>query len=267
MNIIKSVAKNTFIEAIRDRVLLSLLLFVLLLILSSFFLGELSAEQHNKIMKDIGLSAISVIGIVITIFLGMGLVYKEIEKKTIYNIFSKPINRYEFIIGKYIGLAFTIFVVTVLMSFILFVFLYLSTLGNEEFVRFYYGGLYHLEFIKAVYFQYLEFLVIIGLVLLFSSFTSPILTVLFTFFSVLIGRISSDLRLLTEDVGNSAVGVVTEVIYRIIPNLEKFDVRAEVVYGGEISSSLFMLTTIYAIIYSSVLVIASIIVFQKKQFK
>ena len=104
MNRVISVAHNTFIEAIRDRVLYSLVIFAVLMILSSLIIGTISGEQYNKIVKDLGLTAISIIGIMLSIFLGMGLVYKEIEKKTVYNIFSKPIRRYEFILGKYLAL-------------------------------------------------------------------------------------------------------------------------------------------------------------------
>src|SRR3990172_2018367 len=86
---------NTLSEAIRDRVLFSLILFAFVMILSSLIFAGISAEQYNKIVKDLGLTAISLIGIMISIFLGMGLVNKEIEKKTVYNIFSKPIRRYE----------------------------------------------------------------------------------------------------------------------------------------------------------------------------
>lgn len=267
MRKIFTVAHNTFLEAIRDRVLLTLVVFILILICSSFVLGDISAEQHNKIVKDIGLSSISIIGVMISIFIGMGLVYKEIDKKTVYNIFSKPIYRYEFIIGKYMGLVFTLFIITLFMSLILFIFLYISTIGKISFIEFYYGGLHYPEFVKALYFQFLEFLTIIGLVLLFSSFTSPILTVLLTFLLFIIGRFSSDLKLFAQEGNNIISSLFAETLYRIIPNLEKFDVRAEAVYGGEISLSLIILTTFYSIIYSSILVLLSIIIFQRKQFK
>src|SRR3989304_2739507 len=168
MKRIWSVAHNTFIEAIRDRVLFSLILFAFVMILSSLIFASISAEQYNKIVKDLGLTAISLIGIMISIFLGMGLVYKEIEKKTVYNIFSKPIRRYEFIVGKYLGLSFTLLVNTAAMAFLLFLFA--------------------------------------------------------------IGRFSSDIRLLAEQVKQPVVGIITEITYMLIPTREKFDVRREAVY-------------------------------------
>jgi len=120
MNKIWVIALNTFLEARRDRVLYSLIIFAVIVILSSLVFSTISAEQYNKIVKDFGLTAISLFGVLISIFLGTGLVYKEIEKNTVYNIFSKPIERYQFILGKYLGLAITILVITLFMSLIVF---------------------------------------------------------------------------------------------------------------------------------------------------
>lgn len=267
MERIWSVAHNTFIEAKRDRVLYSLVLFAFLMILSSLVFASISAEQYNKIVKDLGLTAISLIGIMISVFLGMGLVYKEIEKKTVYNIFSKPIRRYEFVLGKYLGLAFTLLVNTAAMGSILFLIVFYIEMRHGDFIKFYYGGHYFGEFFKAVYFEYLEFLVIIGIALLFSSFTTPIMTVLFTFLLFAVGRFSSDVKLFAEQVKDPIVGLVTEIIYRIIPNLEKFNVRSEAVYGGNLSSELIVYTTVYALIYITVLLVLSIIIFERREFK
>lgn len=267
MKRIWSVAHNTFIEAIRDRVLFSLILFAFVMILSSLIFASISAEQYNKIVKDLGLTAISLIGIMISIFLGMGLVYKEIEKKTVYNIFSKPIRRYEFILGKYLGLSFTLLVNTAAMAFILFLLVLYTEMRYAGLIKYYYGGHYYAEFFKAVYFEYLEFIVVIGVALVFSSFTTPVMSVLFTFFLFAIGRFSSDIRLLAEQVKNPVVGFLTEVIYRVIPNLEKFDVRREAVYGGSVSAELILYTTAYAILYILALLVLSIIIFEKREFK
>ncbi|MGH7900931.1 MAG: ABC transporter permease [Thermodesulfobacteriota bacterium] len=267
MKRIWTVANNTFREAIRDRVLYSLILFAILMILSSLVLAGISAEQYNKIVKDLGLTVISLIGVIISVFLGMGLVYKEIEKKTVYNIFSKPIRRYEFILGKYLGLAFTILLNTIAMAFILFLIVLYTEYRHEGIIRYYYGGLYFIEFFEAIYFEYLEFLVIIGIALLFSSFTTPVMTLLFTILLFAVGRFSSDIRLFAEQVKNPLAKYVTEFIYSVVPNLEKFDIRSEAVYGGIISFELMAYTTIYAVIFSIVLVILSIIIFQRREFK
>jgi ABC-type transport system involved in multi-copper enzyme maturation permease subunit len=267
MNRIWSVAHNTFIEAVRDRVLYSLILFAFLMILSSLILASISAEQYNKIVKDLGLTAISLIGIMIAVFLGMGLVYKEIEKKTVYNIFSKPIRRYEFVFGKYLGLAFTLLINTLAMAVILFLLVLYIEIRHGDFIKFYYGGPHYGEFFKAVYFTYLEFLIIIGVALVFSSFTTPIMTVLFTFLTVAIGRFSSDLKLFAEQVQTPVTRLVAEFIYTVMPNLEKFDVRHEAVYGGNINLELVFYTTVYAALYTLALLVLSIIIFEKREFK
>jgi len=267
MRRILSVAHNTFIEAIRDRVLYSLILFAVLMILSSLVFASISAEQYNKIVKDLGLTAISVIGILISVFLGIGLVYKEVEKKTVYNIFSKPVKRFEFIIGKYLGLAVTLFVITAGMAFILFILVVYIEIKYEGLINFYYGGHFYAEFFNAVYFEYLEFLVVIGIALVFSSFTTPVMSALFTFFLIAIGRFSSDIRLFAEEIKSPVSGFLSEVLYRVIPNLEKFNVRSEAVYGNVIDPGLIVYTTVYAVIYTAALLLLSIIIFERKEFK
>ncbi len=267
MHRIYSVARNTFIEAIRDRVLYSLVLFAVVMILSTLIFASISAEQYNKIVKDLGLTAISLIGVLLSVFLGVGLVYKEVEKKTVYNIFSKPVRRYEFILGKYLGLATTLLIVTIGMALILFLLVLYTEFKHAGLIKFYYGGHYYAEFFKAVYFQYLEFLVVIGIAMLFSSFTTPVLSILFTLFLFAIGRFSSDVRLFAEEVKNPATAVMSEFIYRVIPNLEKFDVRSEAVYGGVVSLPLFLNTTAYALIYVAALIILATVIFQRKEFK
>lgn len=267
MRKIWSVAHNTFIEAVRDRVLYSLILFAFLMILSSLVFASISAEQYNKIVKDLGLTVISLIGIMISVFLGMGLVYKEIEKKTVYNIFSKPIHRYEFILGKYLGLAFTLLVNTASMAIILFLLVLYTEIRYGDLIRVYYGGHYFAEFFKAVYFEYLEFLIIIGIALVFSSFTTPVMTVLLTFFLFAIGRFSSDINLFAEEIKTPAAAVLAGIIYRVIPNLEKFDVRREAVYGGNVSFDLILYTTAYAVLYVMALLVLSVMIFEKREFK
>src|SRR5947209_15453568 len=111
-----AITRNAFREAVRDRVLYNLVLFVLLLTAGAIFLGELSAAQETKIIIDMGLSAMLLFGAFISIFVGVGLVYKEIERRTIYAIFAKPVGRGEFLVGKYLGLCLTLFVNVLVMG-------------------------------------------------------------------------------------------------------------------------------------------------------
>src|SRR4026209_185099 len=105
---IGAIARNAFREAVRDRVLYNLVLFVLLLRAAAIFIGELSGRQERKIIVDLGLSAMLLFGVFISIFVGVGLVYKEIERRTLYTIFAKPVGRSEFLLGKYLGLCATL---------------------------------------------------------------------------------------------------------------------------------------------------------------
>ena len=261
------VALNTFLEARRDKVLYTLVLFSVIMILSSLVFGTISAEQHNKIVKDFGLTAISIFGVMISIFLGTGLVYKEIEKKTVYNIFSKPLERYQFIVGKYLGLALTLLVITALMCLILFIIILAIELPKSDSIKFYYGGHYFKEFFIAVYFEYLEFLIIIGFALALSCFTSPMLAILLSLLIFTAGRFSADIRLFSDEVKNPIASIFSEFVYRTIPNLEKFNFRSEAVYGSEITTNLIFNTTIYALIFILVLLLLSSLIFQRKEFK
>ncbi len=267
MKKIVTIAGNTFKEAIRDRILYSLILFAILMIASSLVFSTISAQQYNKIVRDLGLTSISLFGILISLFLGMGLVNKEIEKKTVYNIFSKPVKRFEFIIGKYVGLAFTLFVITVSMSVILFLIVFYVEFRNAEFISHYYGGLYYKELFIAVFFQYLEFLIVVGIALVFSSFTTPVLAALMSFLFFAVGRFSSDIKLLSENTESPIVKTFTEIIYRVIPNLEKFDFRSEAVYGGDVSASLVFYTTGYCSLYVLILLLLAITIFERREFK
>jgi len=267
MNKILVIALNTFREARRDRILYILIFFALLIISSSLVFSTISAEQCNKIVKDFGLTSISVFGVMISIFLGTGLVYKEIEKNTVYNIFSKPLERYQFILGKYLGLAITVLVITFCMALILFIVVLYVELPNSDFIIYYYKGHYFKEFFLAIYFEYLEFLIIIGIAMVFSSFTTPVLSIILTTLAFFMGRFSADIRLFAEQVRNPIVNYLCEVLYRVIPNLEKLNFRSEAVYGGEVSLTLILNTTFYATIYSSVLILLTIVIFQRKEFK
>ena len=267
MNKVLTVAKNTFIEAIRDRVLYSLVIFAIIIIASSLIFSTISAEQYNKIVKDFALTAISIFGILLSVFLGMGLVYKEIEKKTVYNIFSKPLQRYEFILGKYLGLALTILVITISMLVISLIIVFYIETKYKSFILYYYAGHYYSEFLLAVYFEYLEFLIIIGVALVLSSFTTPILAVLITLLVFAVGRSSSDIKSFAEEIQNPVASIFSEIIYKVIPNLEKFNFRSEAVYGGEITLNLILNTTAYAIIYVLILLFLSIVIFERREFK
>src|SRR6266705_2738837 len=178
-----AIARNAFREAVRDRVLYNLVLFVLLLIAGSIFLSELSAGQDAKITADLGLSAMLLFGVFIAIFVGVGLVYKEIERRTVYSIFAKPVGRGEFLIGKYLGLCLTLLVnVLVMGAGVCLALVYVSR-GWDPLV---------LRIWPAILLIYIELMILTAVALLFSAFSSPALSALLTFFIFIIGHFSSD---------------------------------------------------------------------------
>src|SRR5205814_4360651 len=168
---VAAIARNAFREAVRDRVLYNLVVFALLLIGGAIFLGELSAGQEAKIIVDLGLSAILLFGVFISIFIGVGLVYKEIERRTLYAILSKPISRAEFLLGKFLGLCLTLFVNVVVMSIGLSLALISVKRGWNPLVA---------RIWPAIFLIYVELMILTGVAMLFSAFSSRALSALLT---------------------------------------------------------------------------------------
>src|SRR6266576_3989049 len=176
---IQAIARNAFREAVRDRVLYNLVLFVLMLTGAAIFIGELSGGQERKIIVDLGLSAMLLFGVFISIFVGVGLVYKEIERRTVYSIFSKPVGRGEFLVGKYLGLCLTLFINVIVMGAGVSLALIYVSRGWNPLV---------LSIWPAILLIYVELMLITSVALLFSSFSSPALSALLTFFVFIIGH-------------------------------------------------------------------------------
>src|ERR1700704_1016552 len=186
---ISTIAGNTFREAVRDRVLYNLVLFVLILIGAAVFIGELSGGQARKIIVDLGLSSILLFGVFIAIFVGVGLVYKEIERRTLYAILSKPIGRGEFLLGKYLGLCLTLLVnVAIMGAGLSLALLYVKRGWDPLVVRIW----------PAIFLIYIELAILTGVAMLFSAFSSPALSALLTFFVFVIGHFSADLKTLAQ---------------------------------------------------------------------
>src|SRR3712207_1055900 len=207
-----SVARNTFREAVRGRVLYNLDLFVLVLTAAAVLLGGLSAAQEAKIIVDMGLSAALLFGVFISVFVGVGLVYKEIERRTVYAIFAKPVGRGEFLLGKYLGLSLTLAVnVSVMGAGVSLALLYVS------------GGWHPLALSiwPAVALIYVELLILVAVALLFSSFSSPALSALLTFAVFVIGHFSAGLKGLAATAGGAARPLFA-ALYYLLPNLSNY---------------------------------------------
>jgi len=255
---IAAIALNAFREAVRDRVLYNLVLFVLLLTIAAIFIGELSGGQERKVIVDLGLSAMLLFGVFIAIFVGVGLVYKEIERRTIYAIFSKPVGRGEFLVGKYLGLCLTLLVNVVVMGLgVSLALLYVSR-GWDPLIT---------TIWPAVLLIYLELMILTSVALLFSSFSSPALSALLTFFVFIIGHFSSDLKGLATSMGSTAARLVFSGLYYLLPNLSNYSFITPAAHGRTPEPGFLFLSLVYAVVYIVIVLAASTLVFGKRNFK
>ncbi|HLJ86859.1 MAG TPA: ABC transporter permease subunit [Candidatus Angelobacter sp.] len=254
---LSAIVFNTFREAVRDRVLYNLILFVLLLVASAPLFGEISIGLERAILVNVGLSSISLFGIIIAIFIGIGLVSKEIEKKTLYTILSRPVRRWEFITGKYLGLILTLTVNAALMTAGFYVALLLAEHGWKSGD----GTLF-----TAIYFIILQFFVITAITLLFSSFSTPIFSAIFAFALFAIGTFAEDLRNFASLVHGPAGWLATAAAY-LVPNFSALNVISQVAYGQAIDGKVVLFNSIYAVLYSATSIVAAILIFERRNLK
>ncbi len=252
---IACVALNTYRETVRDKVLYNLVVFALLMIGSSYVLGAISVYQEIKIIKDLGLAAISVFGIVIAIFIGIGLVSKEMEKRTLYSVLPKPISRSQFLLGKYFGLCLTLFVNVLIMTVGLYVLLLTMKHPFDP-------GL-----LKAIFLIYIKLALLVAVAILFSTFTSSTLAGIFTGFVYVAGYFSSDLKNLDSVMESAFLPQVTRVVYYLLPNFKNFDVKAAVLAGNPVPWSQLGWATTYAATYVALLLVVSSRIFQQRDLK
>jgi len=253
-----AIARNAFREAVRDRVLYNLVLFVLLLITGAIFLGELSAGQEAKIIVDLGLSAMLLFGAFIAIFVGVGLVYKEIERRTLYAILSKPIGRGQFLLGKYLGLCLTLLINVLVMGIGVSLALIYVRRGWNPLA---------LQIWPAIFLIYFELMIITAVALLFSSFSSPALSALLTFFVFIIGHFSADLKNLATTGNSAAARLLFRTLYYLLPNLANFSLITPAAHGVTPSAGNFALATVYMFVYVGVLLAAATLIFSRRNFK
>ncbi len=257
------IAVATFREAVRDRVLYNLILFALLLVGAALLVGQISIGIERIVLVNLGLTAIALFGVVIAIFIGIGLVWKEIEKKTLYTVLSRPVRRWEFVAGKFFGLAGTLAVNTLFMAVGFFAALYYLTrsLDTLDAGRFVDSGLF-----VAIYFIVLQFLMMTALALLFSSFSSPLLSAVMTFALFVIGSFAEDLRAFA-DLSEGATRMVTLGAAWLVPNLASLNVVAQVAHGTAVPRELILYNTLYALFYAGAALCGAILIFERRNLK
>ncbi len=251
---IKTIALNTFKEAIRDRVLYLLFFFTVVALLFSRLLAMLTVGDRVKIIKDVGLASISLFGMLMAILIGTGLVYKEIDKKTVFTLISKPIHRWQFLLGKFFGLVLTLLIMTVLMSliFLIIVFLYTSKIEGR--------------LLLAVLFIFIELILITAVAILFSCFSTPILSSLFSVSFYLIGHFSWGLETLLLKTKPGPTKVLLQGIYALLPDLENFNFKTEAVYGLAVQPRFYFYSALYGVVYTFFILVLAVLIFKKRDF-
>ncbi len=248
------IAWNTFRENLRDKILYTVLFFALLLIGASILLGSLTIMEHYKIVTDVGLAAINLAGVIIAIFIGIGLVSKEIERRTVYTIMARPIRRTQFILGKYLGLILTIFINITIMLVV-----FLGTLWL-------YRAPVHVALVQAVELIFIELLVITAVALFFSTFTSSTLSALMTIGFYVIGHLTTDLKGIAEGSQDEMVKAVVTALYYAFPNFEMLNIKGQAAQGVSVALSYQALASLYGLLYASILIAAACVIFQRRDF-
>jgi ABC-type transport system involved in multi-copper enzyme maturation permease subunit len=251
-----AVAANTFREAIRDKVLYNLVFFALLVMGVSVVIGGMTLGERVKIIEDLSLAAMSVFGLLIAIFVGIGLVHKEIQRRTIYTLLAKPVSRGAFVVGKYAGLMLVIALNVALMTAAL---LALLAVFAERGVPW--------NILVAVLLILVELMVVTGVAVLFSTFSTPTLSAMLTLGVWLIGRFSSDLALFARKSANPALRLVVSAMHYLLPNLEKFDVKHLVVYSMPIAPGYVVAAVVYGLAYIVLLIALAAVIFERRDFK
>ncbi len=268
MRTILWIALNAFRESVRDKVLYNLVLFAILLIAASLLIGQLTAGQDVKIIKDLGLAAISIFGLFIAIFIGIQLVSKEVERRSIYGLLPKPIHRYQLVLGKYAGLVLTLAVnIAVMTTAHYAVLAAMAWAAGPDAARAWEAPATDPAMLKAVALTFVELAVVTAIALFFSTFSTPLLSAAFTFALFVAGRFSADLRNFNQVVDSTVAAWFGEALYWVIPNLGPFDVRGQVVHALPVPIGYVALTSAYGVLYVAILLTAAAIIFSRRDFK
>ena len=247
-----AVASNTFRETVRERVLYNLVFFAIIMTLSGLLLGQLSIRQDEKIIKDIGLAAMEVFGTLIAIFIGVGLVAKEIDRRSLHALLAKPLSREEFFLGKFVGLGVTLLVNVALMTAGLGLTLYATRRVVD------------LGLLAAIYPIYLSLLLVVALAVFFSTVTSTVMAAVFTVGLVVAGHFSDVVRGVKDLVPDTPDWLIA-VLYYALPNFRNFDFKDEVAHGDPVALATLGWVTAYAAAYIGVVLVAGLLAFRSRE--
>ncbi len=250
-----AIAGNTVREAIRNKLLYTLLFFAITLIATGVLISTLSYVEQERIIQDVGLAALRLFSAGIAIFVGVGLIHGEVDRRTIYTILSKPVSRTEFLLGKYVGLVLTTWLMLAIMSA---VFVAVSLL---------YGAPFDSGHAAALLLTGVELLLLVAVATLFSAFTTPMLASLFAVGIYVVGHLTRDLYELGSLSKSDSVNLLTSILYRVLPDLESFNLTIQAVHGLEIAASEIWWPVLYGFGYALVLLMLASRLFERRDFR
>lgn len=252
---ILAIAKNTFRETVRDRILLSAFFVIIAIIVFTLFIASISLEQSTRMIVDFSVTAIYALQIFVAIFIGSMLIYKEIERKTFYLILPKPISQLEIIIGKCLGLTLTTIVVTLLSTSVLYLILFIQS-----------GQFFFWPILASVLLSTFESILLILISILFSGITSPILASVSTIAIFIIGHAEGVFRYMFITTKIPIVEYATKAVYYVLPNLEKFNIRNDIIHGVLPTFATVIVAVLYAFSYTLLLLVITQAAFRKKDY-
>jgi ABC-type transport system involved in multi-copper enzyme maturation permease subunit len=268
MRVIAIIAGGVFRDSIRDRIGYGLVFFSIMLMASSFLLAQLTAGQDVKIIKDLGLAAASAIGLFIAIFFGIGLVTKEVERRSIYSLISKPVTRTQFVVGKYLGLVFTLLVNLAVMAVAFYAVLwYLDSTTTDGAKLAWEAPALDPRMLKAFALIGVELMLITATAIFFSTFSSPFLSVAMTLAVYVIGHFGEDLKNINTIVRSMVLPYITTGVYYVMPNLSALDVKAAVVHGLPVAANDMILAAGSSLLYVALLLVGAILIFSRRDLK
>jgi ABC-type transport system involved in multi-copper enzyme maturation permease subunit len=251
---IKAIALNTFREAMRERILYLLLFFALASLVLSRFMAIITVGDRVKIITDVGLASLSLFGALMAILMGTSLVFKEIDKKTIFTLLAKPIHRHQFLLGKYFGLLLTLAVMLFLMTVI---FLIVHLLHAQQF---------QWTILVAVFYIFLELCLITAVAIFFSCFSTPILSSVFSLAFYLIGHMSWGLETLIDKMTPGTGKSAAQILYTFLPDLENFNFKTEVVHHLALPLQTLLFSVFYGFAYTVFVLFLAVLIFRRRDF-
>ena len=267
MRVIGLVAVNVFKESVRDKVLYSIVAFAVVLIATTYLIGQLTAGQDIKIIKDLGLASISTFGLLIAIFIGIGLVWKEVEKRSIYTLLPKPMRRQEFLLGKYFGLVLTLVINIAVMTAAFYAVLALMGWLEPGIDAASPAPATDPAMLKAIALVMVELMLVTAIALFFSTFSSPFLSAVLTAGLWVAGHFNSDLRNFGAVVASPMLAQLTRAMYFVLPNFAAFDVKSQVVHAQAVPASYVALTFTYGLTYIALVLVGAAAIFSRRDFK